>query len=136
MSVDSNGLLTNVDANGNIDQSLLTNGEVDPTKLAAKYREYIVSSTALFQKEFNTWYQNLLKVPKEDVLPYIDFDYSDWTLETLMPSLFAEVPDPDQYEKEREELNVKIEKINDVFRRYHRESAAILTEARIKTGIK
>lgn len=136
MSLDANGLLTNIDGDGNIDPSLLTNGEVDPTKLAAKYREFIVSSTALFQKEFNTWYGNLLKVPKEDVMPYIDFDYSDWTLETLMPSLFAEVPDPDQYEKERQALNEKIEKINDVFRKYHRESAAILTQARNQTGIK
>lgn len=136
MSLDKNGLLTNVDADGNIDPSLLTNGEVDPTKLASKYKEYIVSCTALFQKEFNTWFQNLLKVPKEDVLPYINFDYSEWSLETLMPSLFAEVPDPDQYEKERTALNEKIEKINEVFRKYHRESAVILTEAKQVTGIK
>lgn len=136
MSLDSNGLLTNVDADGNIDPSLLTNGEVDPNKLAAKYREFIVSSTALFQKEFNTWYQSLMKVPKEEVIPHIDFDYSDWTLETLMPSLFAEVPDPDKYEEERIALNEKIEKINNVFRAYHKEGAVILTQARQLTGIK
>lgn len=137
MPVVPNELLTNLDLTGEIDRSLLgPNGEVDADKLAKQYRDIVVSSVAVYQKEFDEWYKKLLSVPKEDVEPYISFKYDGWTLEQLLPSLFAETPDPVKHQQEVDELNRKIEEINNVFRLYHKDAAIKVTEYKKNMGIK
>lgn len=137
MSIDSNQLLTNLELEGEIDPSLLgADGQVDPDKLARQYREVIASSTALFQREFDGWYKKLLEVPKEDIEPYIDFSYEGWTLQNQVPSLFEDRPDPEKHEAEINELNRKIECINEVFRKYHKDSAIKLTAVKQSLGLR
>lgn len=132
-----NDVLTNLELDGDIDRSLLgPNGEVDVDKLAKQYRDIVVSSTALYQKEFEEWYKKLMSVPKEDVAPYLDFSYEGWTLENQLPSLFAEVPDPAKHVAEVDELNRKIECINEVFRKYHKDAAIKVTAYKQQMGLK
>lgn len=137
MSVVPNELLTNLELTGDIDQSLLgPNGEVDPDKLAKQYRDIVVSSTALYQKEFDQWYTKLMSIPKEDIEPYIDFTYDDWTLEKLLPSLFDDVPDPNKHLEEVNALNKKIDAINEIFKQYHRDAAIKVTAYKRQMGLK
>lgn len=100
----------------------------DPVAIRDKARETFISCRAAEEQKFNQWYTSLLKCSKERVLDKIPFDYTNWSLRSLIPEWYKEVPDPVICNEQVSGLNAKIDTINDIIADINREGIKLLEE--------
>jgi hypothetical protein len=106
----------------------LSSHPIDPETLRTKAKEAFISRRTIEEQKINNWYHQLLKLDKELVLDKIPFDYSDMSLQTLVPELYKEFPNAEVVRQQREEANKKLETINEIYRQNNAEGLRLLEE--------
>ena len=102
----------------------------DPAALLRESKEILIRERTIREQSFNNWYNNnLLKCP-ETVLSRIPFDYKGWTLQSLIPEWYEEVPNEEIAKKQLDEANAKIDQINDIMRDIYKQ--ALIKQAEFK----
>lgn len=96
----------------------------DPAALLRESKEILIKQRTIREQQFNNWYNNdLLRCP-ESVLSRIPFDYRGWTLQTLIPEWYEEVPNEEKAKEQLEAANAKIEQINEIMRDIYKQAVA------------
>ncbi len=106
----------------------MSQGYVNPVELRNKARELFISKRSIQEQNFNKWYASLLKCPKEQVLDKIPFDYTNMSLQSLVPEWYAEVPRAEVCTEQVARANEKIDTINQIIDSINREGVALLEE--------
>lgn len=101
---------------------------IDPVAARSKARETFIARRAVEEQKFNAWYAMLLKCPKEEVLDKIPFDYTNMSLQTLIPEWYNEIPDPAVCQAQVAQANETLDKINMIIDAINREGVELLKE--------
>lgn len=96
----------------------------DPAALLRESKEILIRQRTIREQQFNNWYHNNLMKCPESVLSRIPFDYKNWTLQTLIPEWYVEVPNEEKAKQQLDEANAKIEQINEIMRDIYKQAVA------------
>ena len=106
----------------------LSSHPIDPVQLRNRAKEIFISRRTIEEQKIQRWLEDLLRCDKEKVLDKIPFDYTELSLQNLIPELYVEFPNPEVVKQQREEANKKLEIINDIYRQNNAEGLRLLEE--------
>ena len=84
----------------------------DMRKTLLGVREKFIAERALYEKQFNDWYTNLLKCPK--LIEQIPFDVKGWSIKEMVPELYVEYPNEEVCNSQMDALEDKIRQIDEI----------------------
>ena len=101
---------------------------IDPVTLRNRARDIFIAKRSIQEQNFNMWYQALLGCSKERVLDKIPFDYSDLSLQKLIPEWYAESPRKEVCDEQLAKANEMIGQVNKIIEDLNAEGLKLLEE--------
>ena len=101
---------------------------IDPVALRNRAREIFITKRSMQEQNFNTWYAALLNCSKEKVLDKIPFDYSDLSLQKLIPEWYVEAPRKEVCDEQLAKANAMIKQVNAIIEELNKEGLKLLEE--------
>ena len=65
---------------------------IDVEKAISRARERFIADRTAMEHTFNDWYRALLGCGKQEVLDRLPYDYTNMSLQTECPELYADIP--------------------------------------------
>lgn len=86
-------------------------------KARDRAREDFIADRALYEQQFNTWYEKFLKCTK--LHEEVTFDFHGWTIQNQVPELYVESPNEQIANEQMQALEAKIRQIDELAHSYN-----------------